>query len=80
MPQGKLIIGLKLYTFIEFSDSSEENFHEIKVYWNPTNEALVKDLTNLLKEPKYSDVTIICSGEALKAHKCILAGKTSNKF
>ncbi len=73
MPDDKLIISLKLYTFIGFDDATD--VHEIKVYLNPTNEALVNDFANLLKEPKYSDVTIVCSGEALKAHKCILAGK-----
>lgn len=73
VPHDKLIISLKLYTLIGFNDSKD--VHEIKFQWNPMNEALVNDFANMLKYPKYSDVTIICAGESLKAHKCILAGK-----
>lgn len=73
MPHNKLIISLKLCTHIGFSDTTD--VHEIKLCLNPMNEALVNDFANMLKDPKYSDVTIICAGEeALKAHKCILAG------
>lgn len=72
VPGDNLIITLKLYTRTGITQAPD--LREIKVYSNPSNEALVNDLTNLLKEPKYSDVTIICAGESLKAHKCILAG------
>lgn len=68
--EDKLIISLNIYA-IEFDETADE--HEIKLYWNP-NDDLVNDLRRLLYEPKYSDLTIFCSGEALKAHKCILAG------
>lgn len=72
MPDDKLFIGLKIYTLIGISDTTDVD--EIKMFRNPMNEALVNDFANLLKDPKYSDVTIICAGEAIKAHKCILAG------
>lgn len=72
LPQNSLLISFKLYTFIDLED--ENDFDEIKLYRSPTNEALMNDLNHLLKEPKFSDVTINCSGEILKAHKCILAG------
>lgn len=72
MPDDKLFIGLKIYNLIGIPDTTDVD--EIKLYWNPMNEALVNDFANLLKEPKYSDITIVCAGEALKAHKCILAG------
>lgn len=71
-PNNNLYISLKLFTFIEVNDAHD--VREIKMYDNPTSEALMNDLSQLLKEPKYSDVTITCSGGALKAHKCILAG------
>lgn len=78
MPDDKLFIKLKIYTLIGIDDQAD--VEEIKMYWNPMNEALVNDFANLLKEPKYSDVTIICAGEALQAHKCILAGSYTVKF
>ncbi|XP_037043210.1 protein roadkill-like [Bradysia coprophila] len=72
---NKLLISLKLHTYIEVSDADDTR--EIKMYLNPTNAALMNDLNQLLKEPKYSDVTIICSGGVLKAHKCILAARST---
>lgn len=70
----KLIISLQIYNFIGFDDTMDVN--EIQYYWkvNAMNDGLVNDFAKLLKEAKHSDVTIVCAGEALKAHKCILSG------
>ncbi|KAJ6641161.1 Protein roadkill [Pseudolycoriella hygida] len=72
----KLLIDVRVHTMSMYSNPPPQ-FRDIKQHWNPLKAAFQNDFAKLLGEPKYSDVTIICDGEEIKAHKCILAARST---
>lgn len=77
MPDDKLVISFKLFRLNEDNDST--SISKIQSGYDSMHETLaLNDFANLFKEPKFSDVSIICAGESLKAHKSILAGSNNN--